>query len=516
MARQNKDIEILVRLASQGNFDQAQAQLERLREAQEGTAAAGAGAIGKLKSAWATWTSLAEVSASRIKNAFLTTLGPIGAIIVIIQTVIQTFGRLINWVKDYQKAQDELNKTFGEASKAIADANENKKKYADATGIDLLNRAIKEQEQDLRAISKSHDEIAEKLKQQQETTFGITWALASTTRQYQAHLAALVQQGIVTERNLEAQKKQLEFEEKAKKAAEKFAAEKLSIEKNLSEETTKLLNDEYEVRSQLLAAQVLDASAHGIEKLSIIKDGAEQEVTLAEYVALATAQIEADKTRKLKIEKDKQVADTKAKTEKEKQFEDAKQKALVQGTSAALSFIQGAWDENTAMYKATSIALATINTYQAYTAALAVPFVGPVLAPIVLASGLKMVANIAGMKLKAGALVQGTPEGTKATIGEENRDEVVLPLEDPRAMERVSRAVADATRGRGGRGGAGPAGMSGDEGGTTIINLNVTAALDWREIMNRLAEEARDGNAEIVALARRLGDLNELHAGRAG
>lgn len=120
----------------------------------------------------------------------------------------------------------------------------------------------------------------------------------------------------------------------------------------------------------------------------------------------------------------------------------AKNQTAMQGTAAALGFIQGAWGEHTAMYKATSLALATINTMQAYTAALAIPIWGLnyICAGLVLASGMAMVAKIAGVQLAKGGLAMARPGGVMAQIAEGGQDEAVLPL-DGRTMSRLASAI---------------------------------------------------------------------------
>lgn len=542
MARQNKDIEILVKLASQGNFDQAQEQLQRLKAAQEGVAAKGADGIGRLQEAWKTWTTLSEVSATRIKNAFLTAMGPIGAIIVIVETVIRTFGRLISFVRDYQKSQDELNKSFAEASKAIADANKNKEKYADAKGLDALGAAIKAHEEDLKKISKSHDEIAEKLKKQQETTLGITWALASTTRQMQEQVWALVQQRVETERQLEAKREQIEAEkELTKKNKEREAAET-----EISNRLAKLTLDETAFKERELEKQLEAYARAGVDKAALeelrmqetlrIEDESdakrqEMEAKLASRLELASMD-DLDRQR-LKLEQEiadyeeagvkktlidelrssesKRIDDLELARKKKqnaflKALESEEGKASMQMLSDLATFKNSKNKEMAAIGQAAAFSMNLIETMagatKAFSALANIPVVGPVLgtaaAAAAVAAGTARGAVILGAELEEGGVVQ---QETIVKVGEKGRAEGVIPLRDPRAMKMVGEAISSA-------GGVG--------GGETNIYLTVNATLDWREIMNKLAEEALAGNAEIVALARRLGDLNELHAGRAG
>ncbi len=158
--------------------------------------------------------------------------------------------------------------------------------------------------------------------------------------------------------------------------------------------------------------------------------------------------------------------------------------------------------------KTAAIANATIQTYEAAAIAFktggGVPF-GVILSALTVAAGLANVAKIAGVAPETGGVVPGTADGTRATIGEKGKAEAVIPLTNSRALNLIGRAISDAGGANGNVGG----------GGTTIINLNVNAALEWRDIVNKLSDEAGNGTAEIVRLARRLGDLNELNAGRA-
>ena len=88
--------------------------------------------------------------------------------------------------------------------------------------------------------------------------------------------------------------------------------------------------------------------------------------------------------------------ETSADEQKKLDAEVAKQK--IQATMDALNFIGQGFAQNTVLGKATAIAQATINTYQAATEALTVgPILGPILAALVVASGLGMVAKIAGI-----------------------------------------------------------------------------------------------------------------------
>lgn len=99
--------------------------------------------------------------------------------------------------------------------------------------------------------------------------------------------------------------------------------------------------------------------------------------------------------------------------------------------------------------KTAAIANATISTYlaanQAYSAMAGIPIVGPALGAIAaaaaIAAGLANVAQISGVQLAEGGLVQATAGGIKATIGEGSSDEAVIPLNDSRATEAIAEAI---------------------------------------------------------------------------
>lgn len=176
---------------------------------------------------------------------------------------------------------------------------------------------------------------------------------------------------------------------------------------------------------------------------------------------------------------------------------------MVNGAAQALSFIAGAWGQHTAMYKVTSIALATINTYQAVTAALTIPVIGKALAAIVLASGMAMVAKIAGVKLAAGGIVRAASGGTQATLGEGGSDEAVLPL-DNFNLSRLAAAIVRSTGGGMAAAGAGGHGAiqisqvfnmagAGGQGGGGVSDL-----------IEGIRIATRDGVAEALDMAKQV------------
>jgi hypothetical protein len=94
--------------------------------------------------------------------------------------------------------------------------------------------------------------------------------------------------------------------------------------------------------------------------------------------------------------------------------------------------------ELVAIGKAAAIAQIGIDTARgamsAYSAMAMIPLVGPALgyaaAGAVIAYGAERIANVAGVQLAEGGIVQATPGGVPAIIGEGGRDEAVIPLED--------------------------------------------------------------------------------------
>lgn len=98
-----------------------------------------------------------------------------------------------------------------------------------------------------------------------------------------------------------------------------------------------------------------------------------------------------------------------------------------------------------AIGKAASIAQATIDTYQAANVALASagPPLNYILAAATTAAGLANVSQIAGVQLKKGGFIEGSSDGVQATIGEANRNEAVLPLENTRTMSMLGKAIGE-------------------------------------------------------------------------
>lgn len=133
------------------------------------------------------------------------------------------------------------------------------------------------------------------------------------------------------------------------------------------------------------------------------------------------------------------------------QFEDAKtlresfyakqRKDAVMGTLNALATFQNAKTKELAIIgKAAAISAAYINTAWAVTVALrsAPPPFNFALAAAVGAAGAGQIATIAGVQLAEGGMVMSRSGGVRATMAEAGRDEVAIPLDDPRTKERLA------------------------------------------------------------------------------
>jgi hypothetical protein len=133
--------------------------------------------------------------------------------------------------------------------------------------------------------------------------------------------------------------------------------------------------------------------------------------------------------------------------------------------------------------KTTATAEAIINTYQGATKALAQGgFWGMAMAAAVIANGLASVAQIQGVALAKGGVVQATEGGVPAIIGEGGSDEAVIPLDNARAMRRIGSAINDA-------GGAGSSNI-------TTININASGGL--QPFLDEITDAVREGLPEAV------------------
>lgn len=516
MARKNKDIQILVKLASQGNFDEAQKQLDRLKQAQGGTGAAGASAFGKMQGAMTAWSKSATLSAANVRRAFMTVLGPIGAILTIVEVFTKTIGKLITWVQDYKKEQAEANKTIHDAAAALGNATGHLEKYAQAAGLEQLQKAIKAHEADLQALGKNYEQITAKVTEAKASWYSVAWISSETTRTYQEQLALLSKIQGETQRALAAKQEQLDAERKLaeetkkreaaetavsdriaaltlnetelkirqlgqqlaaykqagvdkarleelytaeiariqKEADDKAAAEKkkkTDAERQVADRIAQLTLDETEVRRREVEAQLEMYRQAGVDR-----------VMIEELASAEAARIAKDETaRKAAETKKREAADEKEAREKEK-IEAERAEAGRQFLTDLASFSESKTKEMAAIGKTAASAQALIDTYvsanAAYKSLAGIPIYGPVLAPIAaaaaMAAGMARVAAINAVP----ALEQGGVTLGEQTIrvGEKRKKEGILPLEDPRAMRMVGKAISDA----GGGGG----------GGTSIVN----------------------------------------------
>lgn len=274
--------------------------------------------------------------------------------------------------------------------------------------------------------------------------------------------------------------------------------------------TPKAVDDRTEAERKRLA----DLAAANAEHLRKQTDAdITQASSLIERATMTDAQIEAahDQVLAARLTKEGQSALAKEMLDKRgakiaADLDKQKHATAIAGITGALSFIQGAWGEHTAMYKASSIALATINTMQAYTAALAsssilgVP-IAMVLAGIVLASGMAMVAKIAGVKFAHGGLALARTGGVMAQIAEGGQDEAVLPL-DGRTMSRLAGAIA--------RAGSGGLALAGGYGSIQVSQVFYMAgaagpgAAGQEDVFTRIRIATRDGVAEALDMAKQI------------
>lgn len=145
--------------------------------------------------------------------------------------------------------------------------------------------------------------------------------------------------------------------------------------------------------------------------------------------------------------------------EKEKNFKDSLDRIASLSTSHNKTLA--------AVGKATSIAIATVDTYQAANKALASapPPWNFALAAGVVAAGLANVAQISGVQLAEGGVVLPRSGGTLATIAEAGKAEAVIPLDDPQAMAMLG------------------------GGGQTVVNINAGLLVADNESMRKLTVE---------------------------
>jgi hypothetical protein len=299
-------------------------------------------------------------------------------------------------------------------------------------------------------------------------------------------------------------------EEAAKQAAEK----RLEIQRRLSDEVNKQVNDEFEYKRMKLEEEIAAAQAAGVAKMDIAINGQTQEIDLAAFKAIRETQIAQEQAAALSVVNDKIVADKQKKEKQEQELEKIR-KANFQSTLEFISSLSNAKNKELALIgKAAGLANAYINTGVAVTRALAAapPPFNFALAAAVGAAGAAQIATIAGVQLEHGGVTEGlSTEGVLANIGEKRKKEGVLPLENPKAMRAVAKAIAD-------QGGAGSEGALNVTVGDVNVTVNVADLTDpaaIRQIAVGLAEEIQAETVEAITLARRSADLNAKNIERA-
>jgi hypothetical protein len=235
---------------------------------------------------------------------------------------------------------------------------------------------------------------------------------------------------------------------------EKTAAEaKKALQAELAQQYLTDTEGRFQAEREALELQVAEAQAAGITMLEFKSAGIEQEVALAEYRSQRLAQIAAAETQAVVTENKKQIDDKKKNELLQQKLEETR-KQNFQSTMQFIATLSTSENKKLAVIgKAAALANAYINTSEAVTKALASapPPINFALAAAVGVAGAAQIANIVGIQLKEGAVVKGTPGGTSATIGEENRTEAVLPLENRRSMGMIAKAIS--AEGGGGGGG---------------------------------------------------------------
>ncbi len=192
-------------------------------------------------------------------------------------------------------------------------------------------------------------------------------------------------------------------------------------------------------------------------------------------------QMERESKKKKEIQDREAEAKAKLEADKMQQIEDG-----IRGQSDMTSHLKAALGEQNALYKASAIITATIDTYKAATGAYAamssIPVVGPALGALAagaaIAAGVKQIQMIRSAREQGGNMVGGVPH----QMLERGKAEIVVPAGASRAR------TLDQVRGMVGEG-------KGSSGGTpdiTIIN-NTTGRID-----NASAEMDNEGRLRIL------------------
>jgi len=167
-----------------------------------------------------------------------------------------------------------------------------------------------------------------------------------------------------------------------------------------------------------------DALRLQVEKL-------DAEIANENSAADKTVLIEQKKQLRLKAIKDQAKKEEAARSS----FAVFMQSEEVKATQTALGTISSLQTSHSKELRAIGQIAATanviMNTAVGVSDAWKVPFLGPILAPLVIAAGAAQIAKInSAPKLADGGIVTARPGGTTAIIGEGGRDEAVIPLDD--------------------------------------------------------------------------------------
>jgi hypothetical protein len=309
------------------------------------------------------------------------------------------------------------------------------------------------------------------------------------------------------------EEEQLQVTQSIQKAKD-AAKQKADFNTKLSEEFLQSTTDEFEQRRIKLQEELDIAQQMSVEKITIRRVEGDETVTLEEYKKERLGKIAEDETRKKDEESKKQIEIGK-KHEKGMQELEKQRAQNFKSTMEFISTLSSAKNkELAAIGKAAALASAYINTAEAVTKALASapPPINFALAAAVGAAGAAQVAKIVGVELAQGGVTNTTTSrGIQATIGEGGKREAVLPLENPRAMGMVGKAIGEA-------GGVGGGEVSKTVNATiniTINAFNVEDEAQIRSVARGLADMILQESEEGIRLSRRVVDAAERYPGRA-
>jgi hypothetical protein len=211
--------------------------------------------------------------------------------------------------------------------------------------------------------------------------------------------------------------------------------EKLANEKNLELLQEKLLKEQLVKQQQRVAEQ----------EMEIAQIGASDEQKLQQQINAKNKEIAAatDASVRLGLLKDKEALLDQQRAMRTKAYEDQINAQRIKGYGmffeGMASLSESGNKELAAIGKAAAIAKATMDAYVAIQNALAsMPYPANIAAAVGIGvMAFSNVSKIAGVKLAEGGIVQATPGGVPAIIGEGGKDEAVIPLDDDGAMNRL-------------------------------------------------------------------------------